>query len=140
MLIFWKNVFWANWPALDFLKNLIKRCFFESRITKIQLREHWNHWRKLHFHCKINEYFSRFFSVLNCNFRNLLNIQFELEKQSNLYEKMNKISWQFEDVLEVLCFSETISSSFWRFLIFLMLFLIFQVLLCLFDNSFFLLC
>ena len=100
MLIFWKNVFWANWPALDFLKNLIKKCFFESRITKIQLREHWNHWRKLHFHCKINEYFSEFFSILNCNFGDLLNVQFELEKQGNLYEKMNEIFCQFEDVLE----------------------------------------
>jgi len=37
---------------------------------------------------------------LNCNFEDLLNVQFELEKQDNLYEKMNEISWQFEDVLE----------------------------------------
>ena len=100
MLIFWKDVFWVNWPALGFFENLVKKCFFESRITKIWLRECWNCWRKLCFCCKINEYFSRFFSILNCNFRDLLNIQFELEKQGNLYEKMNKIFWQFEDVLE----------------------------------------
>ena len=100
MLVFWKDVFWANWSVLGFFKNLVKKHFFESRITKIWLRECWNYWRKLHFHCKINEYFSRFFNILNCNFRSLLNIQFELEKQGNLYEKMNEISWQFEDVLE----------------------------------------
>ena len=85
---------------LIFWKNLVKKCFFKSRITKIWLRECWNCWRKLYFHCKINEYFSRFFSILNCNFEDLLNVQFELEKQDNLYEKMNEISWQFEDVLE----------------------------------------
>ena len=100
MLVFQKDVFWVNWPALDFFENLVEKCFFESEITKIWLRECWNCWRKLCFHCKINEYFSRFFDVLNCNFRGLLNVQFGLEKQGNLYEKMNKISWQFEDVLE----------------------------------------